>query len=137
MSNSSFFDFHCPTGGKWYCTFASKSADYLLTNLRYACASGSVSKFLGCCTTDPCTNGCVQGNIRPGGFNISHYNEFPDASCGTGSKFYSCGFGDSFWGCCKSDACGATPAATCPQGKKTPMYELHVRHKLTSYTHLR
>ncbi|RAR05396.1 Poliovirus receptor-related protein 2 [Stemphylium lycopersici] len=103
MSNSSYFDFHCPTGGKWY-----------------ACSSGS--KFVGCCTADPCSNGCVQGNIRPGAYNISHHGEWPDASCGSASDFYTCDAGDSFWGCCKSNACRATPPSTCAQGDLVPAF---------------
>ncbi|EUC29190.1 hypothetical protein COCCADRAFT_40402 [Bipolaris zeicola 26-R-13] len=103
MSNSSFFDFHCPLGGKWY-----------------ACANGS--NFVGCCSSDPCSNGCVQGNIRPAGFNISHYGGFPDASCGSASDFFTCTGGDSFWGCCKSNPCAATPPATCAQGDLVPAF---------------
>ncbi|EUC47750.1 hypothetical protein COCMIDRAFT_3375 [Bipolaris oryzae ATCC 44560] len=103
MSNSSFFDFHCPLGGKWY-----------------ACASGS--NFVGCCTSDPCANGCVQGNIRPGGYNISHHGEWPDASCGSASDFFTCNAGDTFWGCCKTNPCAATPPATCAQGDLVPAF---------------
>ncbi|KAF1841500.1 uncharacterized protein K460DRAFT_397718 [Cucurbitaria berberidis CBS 394.84] len=108
MSNSSFFDFHCPTGGKWY-----------------ACATGS--KFVGCCTTDPCgANGCVQGNIRAGGYNVSHHGEWPDASCGSASDFFTCNAASTFWGCCKvtgdTNPCNSTPPATCPQGNLVPAF---------------
>jgi hypothetical protein len=96
------------------------SAEYLLTNLRYACSSGS--NFVGCCTTDPCTNGCVQGNIRSGAYNISHHGEWPDASCGSASDFFTCNAGDSFWGCCKSNPCAATPPSTCVQGDLVPAF---------------
>lgn len=66
---------------------------------RYACAAPGQSNFVGCCTSDPCgSSGCVQGNVRPGGFNETIFNKFPDASCGTASDFYSCGFGTTFWG---------------------------------------
>ncbi|KAF1947278.1 hypothetical protein EJ02DRAFT_417865 [Clathrospora elynae] len=103
MSNTSFFEFHCPIGGEWY-----------------GCSTGS--KFVGCCTTDPCTNGCVQGDIRPGGYNVSHHGEWPDASCGSASDFYTCSSGDTFWGCCKTNACAATPPATCAQGDLVPAF---------------
>ncbi|OAL57014.1 hypothetical protein IQ07DRAFT_582281 [Pyrenochaeta sp. DS3sAY3a] len=104
MANATYYDFHCPLGGKWY-----------------ACSTGS--KFVGCCTSDPCgSTGCVQGNVRSGGYNISHYGEWPDASCGAASDFYSCSAGDTFWGCCKSNPCAATPAATCPQGDLVPAF---------------
>jgi len=92
----------------------------ILTGYRYACATGS--NFVGCCTEDPCTNGCVQGNIRSGGFNGSHHGEFPDASCGSASDFYTCIAGDTFWGCCKSNPCAATPPATCPPGDLVPSF---------------
>jgi hypothetical protein len=97
-----------------------KIIEYLLTNLRYACASGS--NFVGCCTADPCTNGCVQGNIRSGAYNISHHGEWPDASCGSASDFFTCNAGDSFWGCCKSNPCAATPPSTCAQGDLVPAF---------------
>jgi hypothetical protein len=64
---------------------------------RYACGAGT-SKFVGCCTSDPCSKGCVQGNIRPGGFNVTAYGSFPDASCGLASTFFTCSAGQSFWG---------------------------------------
>ena len=91
-----------------------------LTAYRYACDKGS--RFVGCCTTDPCSNGCAQGNIRPGAYNITHYGEWPDATCGTASTFYSCSAGPSFWGCCKINACQATPPAICPSGDLVPAF---------------
>jgi len=103
MANASFYDFHCQAEAKWY-----------------ACDKGS--RFVGCCTTDPCSKGCAQGNIRPGAYNITHYGEWPDASCGTASTFYSCSAGPSFWGCCKSNPCAATPPAICPQEDLVPAF---------------
>ncbi|CAE7205426.1 hypothetical protein P3342_011668 [Pyrenophora teres f. teres] len=100
MANSSFFDFHCEAGVEWH-----------------ACASGS--KFVGCCAADPCSNGCAQGSIRPGAFNITHHGEFPDASCGAASNFWSCIAGPSFWGCCKSNPCST---GICPQGDLVPAF---------------
>ncbi|KAF2244245.1 hypothetical protein BU26DRAFT_96452 [Trematosphaeria pertusa] len=93
----------CPSGGTWY-----------------ACASGS--KFVGCCTSDPCTNGCSQGNIQPVAFNASAYGTYPDASCGASSTFYSCLSPDNattFWGCCKSMPCDHTE---CPSGDLVPAF---------------
>lgn len=95
---------------------------HMLTCCRYACEKESNSNFVGCCTEDPCSNGCVQGNIRPAAFNISHHGEWPDASCGSASNFFTCTAGDSFWGCCKSNACKATPPATCAQGDLVPAF---------------
>lgn len=104
MSNASFYDFHCPLGGTWY-----------------ACTSGS--NFVGCCTSNPCSSsGCFQGNIRAGAFNKTQWGNFPDASCGAASNFWSCTAGDSFWGCCKSNPCNATVPATCPSGDLTPAF---------------
>ncbi|KAF2031269.1 hypothetical protein EK21DRAFT_63518 [Setomelanomma holmii] len=50
------------------------------------------------------------------------YGKFPDASCGASSNFFSCTAGSTFWGCCKSNACAATPAATCKDGDLVPAF---------------
>lgn len=101
---STDFGFNCTAGGKWY-----------------ACSSGS--RFVGCCTSDPCSNtGCVQGNVRPAGFNPAQFNKFPDASCGSASNFFTCTAGNTFWGCCKTNPCAATPAATCPGDSLVPAF---------------
>ncbi|KAL1796941.1 hypothetical protein ACET3X_005481 [Alternaria dauci] len=105
MSNSSFYDFHCPKGGQWY-----------------ACDAQGGSNFVGCCTNDPCSIGCQQGDIRPGGYNASHHGEFAGASCEVNSDFYTCGFSGTFWGCCKTDPCKATPGAVCPTGDLVPAF---------------
>ncbi|KAF2441425.1 hypothetical protein P171DRAFT_487887 [Karstenula rhodostoma CBS 690.94] len=79
------FDPTYPSGGSWY-------------------ACGDI--FLGCCAYNACTpTGCSEGNLYPVAFNSTQYKKFPDASCGSGSKFYTCGFGPTFWGCCKSNPC--------------------------------
>jgi len=105
-TNATYFDFYCQgDGAKWY-----------------ACPKGSVSTFVGCCLEDPCAKGCAQGALRSVGFNISHYGEWPDGSCGQASNFYSCTAGDSFWGCCKSNPCAATPPATCPSDDLVPAF---------------
>ena len=115
--------FTCPSGSQWYvlpskqqirCHFIQSSPSNFH---RYACPnSGTSSKFVGCCAGgDPCSKGCAEGNIRAAGFNASHYGEFPDASCGVNSKFYTClgpGNATTFWGCCKTAAC-ATTGLTC------------------------
>ncbi|CAO2657609.1 Nn.00g037350.m01.CDS01 [Neocucurbitaria sp. VM-36] len=49
-------------------------------------------------------------------------SEWPDASCGSASDFFTCSSGDSFWGCCKSNPCAATPPATCAQGDLVPAF---------------
>lgn len=103
--NATYFDFHCQgSGGKWW-----------------ACPESSGSTFVGCCVDDPCASGCVQGDLQSVGYNTSHYGEWPDASCGQASNFYSCVAGNSFWGCCKSNPC-ATPSATCPQNDLSPAF---------------
>lgn len=85
---------------------------------RYACPSGS--KFIGCCTSDPCSNGCAQGNVRQAGFNASNYGTFPDGSCGLASNFYTCSAGRTFWGCCKTPPCTAEP--TCADDGLVPAF---------------
>lgn len=96
-------NFTCPLGGNWY-----------------ACASDSVSKFVGCCTSDPCTNGCFQGNTFSAGLNPTIYGKLPDASCEIGSSFYTCTSGITFWGCCKTNPCANN--STCAGGDLTPAF---------------
>ena len=69
----------CPAGGTWW-----------------SCGYGTY--FVGCCARDPCQITCAQGNLYPGGFDANAYGTFPDATCGTGSKFYTCTAGATFWG---------------------------------------
>ncbi|CAO2657608.1 Nn.00g037340.m01.CDS01 [Neocucurbitaria sp. VM-36] len=88
----------CPSGGTWW-----------------ACGYGTY--FVGCCARDPCDITCAQGNLYPGAFNPTSYGEFPDATCGTGSKFYTCAAGQTFWGCCKTNACSQSG---CPDGDLEP-----------------
>ncbi|KAF2021835.1 hypothetical protein BU24DRAFT_404791 [Aaosphaeria arxii CBS 175.79] len=89
--NSTTLPFTCPQGGTFH-----------------ACAS-SPSSFLGCCTSsNPCTTSCFQGNLRPVSFPSSLYGQFPDASCGRDSLFYTCLSSPPFWGCCKSNPCGGS-----------------------------
>ncbi|KAH8726975.1 hypothetical protein GQ44DRAFT_144179 [Phaeosphaeriaceae sp. PMI808] len=104
MTLLSDFNPTCPAGGKWY-----------------ACPAGT-SRFVGCCTSDPCSTGCVQGNIQPVHYNSTMHGKIPDASCGTASDFYSCGFGDTFWGCCKSNPCKAVPGPACKAGDLVPSF---------------
>lgn len=90
---------------------------------RYACPNDSASsKFVGCCVGgDPCSKGCADGNLRPAAFNASDYGNFPDASCGTNSQFFTCSSGATFWGCCKSVACASDPPA-CSSGNITAAF---------------
>ncbi|KAF2477320.1 uncharacterized protein BDR25DRAFT_339263 [Lindgomyces ingoldianus] len=84
----------------------------------YSCEN---SKFVGCCESNPCTNGCPQDNIRPAGFDSTYKGKFPDASCGVDSNFYTCDYpnGGTFWGCCKSDPC---QQEQCPTGDLVPAF---------------
>jgi hypothetical protein len=86
----------------------------------YACPDGSKSRFVGCCAKDPCSTGCAQGSIKPVAFDVGMNFTFPDASCGTGSAFYSCTGGKTFWGCCKLDPCAHEQE--CPTGDLTPAF---------------
>ncbi|KAF2648930.1 hypothetical protein K491DRAFT_762723 [Lophiostoma macrostomum CBS 122681] len=46
------------------------------------------------------------GNLEPATFKTDDYAAFPDASCGTGARFWTCKANTPpFWGCCKSDPC--------------------------------
>lgn len=55
-----------------------------------------VRYFVGCCARDPCDITCAQGNLYPGAFDPKAYGTFPDATCGTGSKFYTCTAGRKY-----------------------------------------
>ncbi|KAF2132244.1 hypothetical protein P153DRAFT_429415 [Dothidotthia symphoricarpi CBS 119687] len=102
MAHSSFkrqnFSPSCPSGGTWW-----------------ACGYGTY--FVGCCARDPCDITCAQGNLYPGAFDPAAYGTFADATCGTGSKFYTCSAGLTFWGCCKTNACSQ---GSCPDGDLEP-----------------
>ncbi|KAF2856586.1 hypothetical protein T440DRAFT_437420 [Plenodomus tracheiphilus IPT5] len=98
LSRRQDFAPRCPAGGTWW-----------------SCGYGT--KFLGCCARDPCDITCAQGNLYPGAFDPSAYGTFPDATCGTGSKFYTCSAGETFWGCCKTNACSQ---GGCPDGDLEP-----------------
>jgi hypothetical protein len=79
----------CPAGGTWY-----------------VCGAGSKSKFVGCCSTDPCSsksNGCPAGSLQPAAFSASAYGTFADQECSAG-LFYTC-TSPPFLGCCKSNPC--------------------------------
>lgn len=88
----------CPSGGTWW-----------------SCGYGTF--FVGCCARDPCDITCAQGNLYAGAFDPASYGKFPDATCGTGSKFYTCTAGKTFWGCCKTNACSQ---GGCPDGDLEP-----------------
>ncbi|KAH9868268.1 hypothetical protein J1614_007340 [Plenodomus biglobosus] len=90
----------CPVGGTWW-----------------ACGYGT--KFVGCCTKDPCTINCAQGNLYPGAFDPAAYGTFPDLTCGAGSQFYTCTALDTFWGCCKTNPCSQ---GGCPNGHLEPAF---------------
>jgi hypothetical protein len=76
----------CPSGGNWY-----------------VCTSGT--RFLGCCTSDPCQNGCADDNLRAASYNTSYTGTFADQQCDAG-RFYTCAeTNPPFLGCCKSNPC--------------------------------
>jgi hypothetical protein len=90
------------------------------TSSGYSC---SVSKFVGCCTSDPCSQGCPKDDVRPGSFDRNIYGRFSNANCSQADIFYTC-TGDGlqghspFWGCCLSVPCGDNP--TCPDADLLP-----------------
>jgi hypothetical protein len=77
--------------------------------------------FVGCCATNPCGSTCAQGNLFAASFNTAYYGKFPDAQCGSLSKFYTCNFTTpAFLGCCKTGACAST--AGCSSDNLAPAY---------------
>lgn len=128
---------HMPFGRQVVCSAIRIQSEHTDEH-RYTCPSGS---FVGCCGVDPCSNGCKQGDLQPGGFPLADHGTFSDASCETGSNFWTCApsASQTFWGyvikynvhqrclitsrrCCKSNPCNNTPAATCRQGDLTPAF---------------
>lgn len=89
-------NFYCPSGGEWYFCF------------------GSQINFLGCCTTNPCSNNssCPLGNLRPAGFNADLFGILRDADC-TAGPFFTCAAEPTFIGCCKSNPCNT--GGGCPE----------------------
>lgn len=68
---------------------------------------------MGCCQSQPCTNSCPDGNLRPASFDMNSYGTFPDQQCPSGSRWYTCtGVSPPFMGCCKSNPC----SKGCPVG---------------------
>lgn len=91
------FNPSCPSGGTWY-----------------ACESGS--SFVGCCNSEPCSNGCSDGDLAPASFDPTYFGKFPDQQCSTGSRWYTCAAtSPPFLGCCKSNPC----TSGCPVGDVT------------------
>jgi hypothetical protein len=90
----------CPLGGSWF-----------------ACHSGS--RFLGCCASDPCQNGCPKRNLKAASFNATDYGQFANQECATG-QFYTCTkTNPPFLGCCTSNPCDA---GQCPQTDLAPAF---------------
>lgn len=102
LQSRQIFQPSCPSGGTWY-----------------SCGGGS--RFVGCCTRDPCNSvGCADGNLRPASFNTDYYGNFSDAICPSNSQFFTCTATDPpFLGCCKQNACRADGNAGCPQADLT------------------
>jgi hypothetical protein len=83
----------------------------------YTCSSGSM--FVGCCKHNPCKYGCEASYVGAALLTQDAFDMLPNASCSTGSNFYSCDLGNFnetyrgnqtyYWGCCKSNACLSRP----------------------------
>lgn len=77
----------CPAGGEFY-----------------ACDYGS--RFVGCCASKPCVNGCDSSLLKPSSFQKEKYADIPGALCPGGSLWYKCaGTTPPFMGCCKTNPC--------------------------------
>lgn len=89
-----------------------------MTIFRYACETGS--KFVGCCTADPCEHSCFGGSLKPAGRSSSLNNLSPGGSCGGTTPMWTCAAAPTFWGCCNEDPCMNN--STCPPGKLEPAF---------------
>lgn len=94
----------------------------LLSNLsntsRYVCQTRT--KFIGCCTSDPCGTGCFGDRLRPAGVSTAIYNQYPGGSCGGSTLFWTCLAEPTFWGCCNSNPCQNN--STCAVGQLEPTF---------------
>lgn len=87
LSRRQAFQPSCPRGGTFY-----------------ACQGGT--NFVGCCTSEACSDGCSAGNLKPASFEPKHQGKFADQECPRGSQWYTCAAtSPPFMGCCKSDPC--------------------------------
>lgn len=94
--------FSCDRGGEWY-----------------ACNT-TTSKFVGCCSVNPCDVSCPAHALHPVSFDAQLSNTFPDFSCPASTNAYSCWGVPSktFFGCCKSNPCQTD--SVCPVGDLAP-----------------
>lgn len=90
----------CDAGGEWY-----------------VCAKES--KFVGCCSVNPCKDGCPPHAVSPMSSDGGSYDKLQDVSCGT-TNFWICASGRKFMGCCKSNPCDQ--GGLCPIGDLQPAY---------------
>lgn len=86
----------CPSGGKVY-----------------VCDKAAI-KFIGCCTSDPCSDGsgkCPSRDMREASFSADKYANIPEQSCDDArgkNVWYTCRDNDPpFLGCCASVPCGS------------------------------
>ena len=76
----------CPQGGTYY-----------------ACDYGS--RFLGCCTSNPCDKGCPTGGLHVMTFN-TQYTLKAAGACAAGAQWWRCpNMSSAFIGCCRINAC--------------------------------
>ncbi|KAF6228570.1 hypothetical protein HO173_011873 [Letharia columbiana] len=76
------------------------------------------NRFVGCCSTSACTDGCPHDDLRPASFNPHIRSQNQD--CRQGGLWYNCLFTNSpgFMGCCKSNPC----SDGCPPGNLTESF---------------
>lgn len=80
----------------------------------YICQNQN-TQFLGCCTSNPCTDAakgvCPQANLRYASFDANFYDNITAQACpASGSLWYTCTQGidnHPFMGCCTLNACGS------------------------------
>jgi hypothetical protein len=94
--------FSCDSGGEWY-----------------ACTTGT--KFVGCCSVNPCTVMCPTHALHPIAFDPRNLGTFADLSCGVATGLFSCALKTkTFYGCCKSNPCAQ--GGECPVGELLPSF---------------
>lgn len=85
----------------------------------YVC-QGKKTQFLGCCTSDPCSDGsgdCPQTSLRYTSYNADDYDAIPPEECVSTGLWYTCSaISTAFMGCCLENPCRNNG---CTQGNLT------------------
>ncbi|KPM37339.1 hypothetical protein AK830_g9217 [Neonectria ditissima] len=112
---SKYWKFSCPDEGNFYICENDDAED-------------DDAEFVGCCKSDPCSNGgvCPDGELRTASFAKDKWEDLPPQVCYEGGLWYTCKYNNSpFMGCCMANPCAEgscardqlAPAVLAPKGE--------------------